>query len=83
MRDVICEADIPVRPLPEVDAVDPDVAVHVHSIELQECLEATNTRRHPERLAIPTDSAGEERELSAAGCILAHRSLDAPIVREV
>ncbi len=82
-RDVVGEADVTVRSFAEVDAVDPDVAVHVHAVELQARLEATSTRRHAERLAIPADAAGEERELSAAGSVLTHRSLDAPVMREV
>src|SRR5689334_24044532 len=65
LRDLIGETDIAVRALAEVNAVDPDVAVHVDAVELQPCLEPTSIRRHAERLAVPADAAGEEGELSA------------------
>ena len=81
--DVVREADVAVGPAAQVDAVDPDVAVHVHAVELEPRHLAPRPGGQPKRLAIPADARGEVAHAAAARGVLAWRALDAPVVRQV
>src|SRR4029077_13191630 len=79
LGDVVGETDIAVRPPAEVDAVDPDIAVHVDAVELEPRLAPRRARRQPECFAIPTDPRREVATASASACVLTGRPFDAPI----
>src|SRR5690349_23708586 len=59
LGDVVREADVTVRPLAEMNTVDPDVAVHVDAVELEPGLAARRSLRQAKRLAIPADARRE------------------------
>ena len=81
--DVVGEAGVAVGAAPQMDAVDPDVGVHVHAIELEPDGALACAPRQPERLAVPPDTRGEEAHAAPARGVLAGRAFDAPVVRKV
>src|SRR5207247_4419880 len=77
------ETDVAVRSPTQMNAVDPDVAVHVDAVELERRDAAARTGRHPERRAVPADSRGEVAAAPARRGVLGGRPFDTPIVRQV
>src|SRR6266699_1588381 len=82
-RQLVAERAIAIRPLAEVLAVDPDLAVAIHAIELDEHDLTGVAGGKCERLPIPGDAAGECATGHARGVLLAERSLDAPVVGQI
>src|SRR2546430_613208 len=63
--------------------VDPDLAVAIHAVELDEHQPARILRGSVEGLAVPADAAGQRPALRAGGVLLTEFPRDAPIVRQV
>ena len=80
IRDVVAVAGVAVGVVADQLAVEIDVRVLEHAVEVQRDLLARHRRREGERLAIPAQAAGEEtRRVALAGI---GRLGDAPVVRE-
>src|ERR1035438_4546043 len=79
-RRIIGETDVPERPQTKVMAVDPDLAVAEHAIELDGNFAALIRRRNAKALPVPTDSGGCGGAGPAAGLVLGERPFDAPVV---
>ncbi len=82
-RDVVRKADIAVGPPAQIEAVDPDIAVHVDAVELEPRFPLACAGREPEDPAVPADSRREVATAPAGRGVLPRRPLDAPIVRQV
>ena len=81
--EFVAKADVAVRPLAQVEAVDPHVAVGHDAVEFDEHALVGVGRRQREMLAIPADAAGQERARAAGGILFVERAFDAPVVRHV
>ena len=80
-RQVALETRISVGPAADEMAVDPDLRVVVHAVELDRDELVFVRRVQLEMLAIPADAAGG---VAVAAAVLgAERSFDAPVVRQV
>src|SRR2546430_1549332 len=82
-RELVSEGAVAVRPLPQVVPVDPDLAVAIHAVELDEHEPARIRHGNKEGLAVPAHAARQRPALRAGGILLAEFPLDAPIVRHV
>jgi hypothetical protein len=77
------EADVAMRAMANVHAIDPDIAVVIDAVELDGDFLIAIRRRQPEMLAIPPDAVRRPSVRSAARRVLAERALDAPVVRQL
>src|SRR5437867_5340764 len=82
-RQRIAERAVAVRSLAQVVTVDPDLAVAVHAVEVDERQASTVRHGNRECLAIPTDSAWQRATADAGRMRLTEFSLDAPVVGQV
>src|SRR5581483_5543945 len=82
-RELVAETDIAVRPLAQVEAVDPDVAIGHHSVEFDEDPLTGSTCRQGEMLAVPAHAGRQKPAGPASWIFLVEGSFDAPIVRDV
>ncbi len=81
--DVVGEADVAVGPFAQMNAVDPDVAVHVHAVELEPRIAITGTGRQAKGLPVPAGAGREVAHPAAAGRIFPRSPFDAPVMRQV
>src|SRR5205807_2186501 len=65
-RELVAEGAVAIRPLPEVMPVDPDLAVTVGAVELDEHQPARVPLGYGERLAVPPHPAGQRPAAGAA-----------------
>src|SRR5450432_196334 len=79
-RDVEAEAHIAIRMLPDVRAVDIDIGVAHHTVELDENSAPSSARRQREMFPVPADSGGQIATAPSRGSILIERALDAPVM---
>src|SRR6266513_704774 len=82
-RQLVAEGAVAVRPLAEVGAVDPDLAIAVHAVEFDEHDLAAVSRGDGERLAIPAHATGQRAARYAGRVLLAELAFDAPVVGQV
>jgi len=82
-RELVLEGAVAVGPLPQVVPVDPDLAIAVHAVELDEHEPARILRGHEEDLAVPPHAAGQRPTPRTGRVLLAEFPLDAPVVRQV
>src|SRR5512143_1199531 len=64
-------------------AVDPDLAVAVHAVEIDEHQPPAVRHRHGEGLAVPSDAAWQRTAGDAGRARVAELTLDAPVMRHV
>src|SRR5215510_9262016 len=67
----------------EERSVDPNVAVHVHAVELEPSATAGSCARKCERLAIPANARWQIADAPTTRTVLGVRPFDAPVVRDV
>src|SRR4029077_9590927 len=82
-RQLVRERAVAVRPLPQVMPVDPDFAVAIHPVELDEHEPARVPLGYGERLAVPAHAAGQRSAAGTRGIGIAELPLDAPVVRYI
>jgi Arc/MetJ family transcription regulator len=80
--EIITEADEAIRFASEELAVDPDLAVHVHPVELDDDLLAGAVRKR-ETFPIPADAVREKAAVLLALRRRVNRAFDAPVVRQI
>jgi hypothetical protein len=66
-----------------VGVVDPDVAVGLHPVELDEDAAAGQVRRQREMLSVPADAGWQESPGAPGRIQTVEGALDAPVVRHV
>jgi hypothetical protein len=81
--EVVPEADVSERPLAEVLAVDPHLAVLIDAVKFNQDLSALVAVGQAESFSVPADARGQVAPLSPGRLLLAVWPLDAPVVREV
>ena len=69
--------------MPEVLAVDPDIAVHIDPVKFHEYLLPAPGFRCGEGAAIPADSSWQVAAAAAGRVGLGVRAFNAPIVRQI
>src|SRR5436853_3809637 len=79
----IAKADIAKRPLPQVEAIDPNVAVGHDAIEVNEDATARVVSRQPEMFAIPADSCRQKTTRTSRWILLVERPFDTPVMWHV
>src|SRR6185312_4690342 len=79
----VTKADVTVGTMAEVKAVDPDIAVGHHAVELHGHAVVGSAGREGEMLSIPADAAGKVSARAAGFVGPGKRAFDAPIVRDV
>ena len=80
--EIITEADEAVGSASEELAVDPDLAVHINPVELDDDLLAGGVRKR-ETFPIPADAVREKAVIAVALRRRRERAFDAPVVRQV
>src|SRR5689334_13209904 len=82
-RQIVLERDVAVRTFPEVVIVDPDLAIAIHAIKLDEDLFSLGSERDIEVLAIPTDAAGQRSTTCSSRRLFTELTFNAPVVRQI
>src|SRR5215471_8057694 len=74
---------IAVRPLSQIVPVDPNLAVAIDAVEVNEQLLLFRARRHGKCLSIPTSATGQRAAPSARRILLVESAFDAPVMRQI
>ena len=81
--DLVAEAHVAVGARAQLGAVDVDVGVRHHAVELDEDALALLGGGQREVLAVPADAGGQVAAVAQRRRVLIERALDAPVVRHV
>ncbi len=77
------EADVAVRAVAQMIAVDPHVAVGHDAVEVDRHAPGGVRLGNPKGFPVPADSGGQKRAALSGGGFLVERAFDRPVVREV
>src|SRR5204863_5541512 len=82
-RQLVAERAVAIRPFAEGVPVDPDFAVAIDAVEIDENALPLVGCGHRKCLAVPSDSARQRAAGGTCGVLLAEVALDAPVVGQV
>jgi hypothetical protein len=80
---LIAEGNVSIRPDAEVFTVNPDLAILINPVKIDEHFPVPLGFRYSEVLAVPSDTAGETSPLRTGRMFCTEVSLDTPVVRQV
>ena len=80
---LVAKADVTIRPLAQVEAVDPDIAVGHDAVEVDEDTPHSISREQREMFSIPADAGGKKATCSTRRVAPVEWSFDTPVVRHV
>src|SRR4030095_3191899 len=81
--ELVFERAVAVGSFPEIVSIDPDLAVPIHTVELNEDQPSITALRNRKSLPIPSSAPGQCATAMAGGMLFTEFAFDTPVMRKI